>query len=270
METRPSNIVALWCWYHGGSFRGYQSQPEGPTVQETVLKGLRSAGFERNPVPSGRTDLGVHARMQVLSMRVVEGVTPAAVAPRLNPHLPETVGIALSKPASPRFNAAWSAAGKEYRYRLALGEVPGWEQAAWRVDVKPERLAALLGAAVGTRDFFAFHDKSSPVRRRTLERADVVDLGKGLVDVRLVGDAFGRFMVRYLVGTAVAVARGELEEERYLAALSSPGPIGAKKAPALGLVLWEVRYPPHLDPFTPQERAGAKGVPRTPPFLEGA
>lgn len=262
----PSRLVALWCWYHGGGFRGYQSQPQGPTVQDTVKQALRSAGLSRNPVPSGRTDLGVHARMQVLSLRVVEGVSPEEVAPLVSAALPRSVGIALSRLAPPRFNAAWCASGKEYRYRLLLEDDARWAPNAWRADVKVERLAELLAAAVGTRDFFAFHDKSSTQKPRRLRSAKVLESG-GRVDVRLIGDGFGRYMVRYLVGAAVAVARGEVREDDYRRALEAPVPFDAPKAPAQGLVLWEVEYPRELDPFTAEERRLAPGVPGEPPFV---
>src|SRR5688572_6233230 len=135
MKEQPSRIVAPWCWYHGGAFRGYQSQPVGPTVQDTLMAALREAGFSRNPVPSGRTDLGVHARMQVLGMRVVEDVAPEDVAERLNAVLPPSVGIALSRPAPRKFHPQWQAQAKEYRYRLLLKDDPAWAPYAWRVDV---------------------------------------------------------------------------------------------------------------------------------------
>lgn len=263
----PSRIVALWCWYHGGGFRGYQSQPQGPTVQDTLKAALRAAGLERNPVPSGRTDLGVHARMQVLSLRVVEGVSAEEVAPRLNAVLPRGVGIARSREAPARFNAAWCANAKAYRYRLLLADEPAWAAHAWRVDVDVARVAALLERAVGTRDFFAFHDKSSAQKPRTLRRVEVVERG-GRVDVRLVGDGFGRYMVRFLVGAAVGVARGEVREADYQRALEAPVPFDAPKAPPQGLVLWDVGYPRELDPFTAEERRLAPGVPGEPPFVD--
>lgn len=263
----PSRIVALWCWYHGGGFRGYQSQPQGPTVQDTMKAALRAAGLERNPVPSGRTDLGVHARMQVLSLRVVEGVPAEAVATRLNAVLPKDVGIALGRDAPPRFNAAWCASRKLYRYRLLVRDDAAWAQHGWRVDVDAGRVRALLERAVGTRDFFAFHDKSSAQKARTLRNVEVVERD-GRVDVRFEGDGFGRYMVRFLVGAAVGVARGEVREDDYLRALEAPVPFDAPKAPPQGLVLWEVGYPRELDPFTAEERRLAPGVPGEPPFVD--
>lgn len=264
----PSRLVALWCWYHGGAFRGYQAQLQGPTVQQTLLTALRAAGLMRKPVPSGRTDLGVHARMQVLSMRVVEGVPPPLVAAHVSPWLPPGLGLACSCEAPPKFNAAWSASGKEYRYRLLLADDPVWEPWAWRVDVDPARLASLLQRVAGTRDFSAFHDGSSAPRLRRLRSVSLHERGGGRLDVRVLGDGFARYMVRFLVGAAVAVARGELPEETFDAALERAQPFTKRRAPPGGLVLWEVEYPPGLDPFPPEVRQRAAGVPGAPPFVE--
>jgi tRNA pseudouridine38-40 synthase len=262
-----SRITALWCWYHGGPFRGYQSQAQGPTIQGELVKAMRASGFDRGPVAAGRTDLGVHARMQVVSFRVDDAVGIEHLAALLNVRLPPGVGIAAVTHAPLKFSAQWKAAGKEYRYRLLLQDDPAWIGCAWRVDVEPARVERLLQRAVGTRDFWAFHEKASPRLLRTLSKVEVVESTPGRVDIRLTGSGFGRYQVRYLVGGAVAVARGELREEDFVAGLEQGIEFRGTKAPAQGLTLWEVFYPPAFDPFSAQLRAASAGVPREPPFV---
>ena len=147
-----SRITALWCWYHGGPFRGYQSQSVGPTIQGELISAMRASGFDRGPVAAGRTDLGVHARMQVVSFRVPETVPRIEIAPRINRLLPPGLGIGEAFDAPLKFSAQWKATGKEYRYRLLLENDPAWAPYAWRVDVDPARVDRLLQHAVGTRD----------------------------------------------------------------------------------------------------------------------
>ncbi|MFL5344723.1 MAG: tRNA pseudouridine synthase A [Hyalangium sp.] len=271
--------ACLWSWYRGGTFRGFQRQAEGPTVQEVLERALREAGVASGGVmPAGRTDRGVHARMQVVSLRLQPGDSAEALAARLPARLPPELGLCVARRPHPSFHSQWSAAGKTYRYRVQLaGKVaPEWLPYVLEVareprlapyDIAPGRLAELLGMAVGQRDFSAFHESSSPRKPRTLESATVKELGGGLFELILRGDAFARYQVRYLVGSALLTAAGGLPEERWRAALESGEAIPGLKAAAAGLVLWEVRYPPELDPFTPAERAAPPGLPEGPPFL---
>jgi tRNA pseudouridine38-40 synthase len=273
--------AALWIWYRGGNFHGFQRQVRGPTVQDTLEAALKQAGVPATVMASGRTDRGVHARMQVVSVRLPSDDSPEALAQRLPALLPEGLGLCVARRPHPSFHSQWSASGKTYHYRVQLG---GRVSEAWRPfacdvseeprlegrAVRPERFAELLGAAVGTRDFFAFHESSSPRKPRTLESATLHALGEGLYEARLTGDGFARYQVRYLVGSTLLTAAGLLPEEQLRAALETGTSIPGLKAPSAGLVLWEVRYPAHLDPFTSEERARAPALPEGPPFLSGS
>jgi tRNA pseudouridine38-40 synthase len=270
--------VALWIWYRGGAFRGFQRQPQGPTLQEALETALQEVGVPATVMPSGRTDRGVHARMQVVSLRLEEGDSAEALAARLPARLPPDLGLCVARKPHPSFHSQWSAGGKTYRYRVQLaGTVaPEWRPYVMEVaaeprlaphDITPERLLELLKRAEGTRDFTAFHENSSPRKPRTLESATLHALGGGLFEVILRGDAFARYQVRYLVGSALLTAAGQLPEDQWRAALERGERIPGLKAEAAGLVLWDVRYPAKLDPFTPAERAAPPGLPVGPPFL---
>lgn len=251
---------------------------EGPTVQDALEGALGRAGSPATVMPSGRTDRGVHARMQVISLRLPEDVPPEALPARLAPHLPADVGLCVARRPPGAFHAQWSASGKEYRYHLTLGAPPpeAWRPYALDVAaeaalqpgqrVTAERLEALLARAVGTRDFTAFHERSSPQKPRTLQAATLRELGGGLFEARLEGAGFARYQVRYLVGSALKVAAGLLSEEQWRAALDAGAALAGFKAPAHGLVLWEVRYPSAVDPFGPDERLHPPGLPDAPPF----
>jgi tRNA pseudouridine38-40 synthase len=269
--------AALWIWYRGTDFLGFQRQPEGLTVQEALEDAMRKAGVPYPIMPAGRTDRGVHARMQVASVRLPPCYTSEMLAERLPPHAPPGIGLCVARRPPEGFHAQWSAVGKEYRYRVQLG---GSVAEAWRpfameaaieprlegLTLRPERVAELLGATVGRRDFYAFHEHSSLRKPRTLESATLHELGGGLFEIRLRGDGFGRYQVRYLVGSTLLTAAGGLSEELFRSALESGTTIPGLKAPAKGLVLWEVRYPSDKDPFPPEERARAPGLPSAPPF----
>lgn len=236
-------IVALWCWYRGAEFYGYQQQQERRTVQAELLKAFAAAGLSRNPVVAGRTDKFVSARMQVLSARLEPEIPAADVVPRLNAVLPGDLGIHLAREAKTGFHAAWSANSKEYRYTLRHDEVG---------ELELLREAAAL--IPGTRDFKAFHFKTSETKHRTVNSVELVPTAEGLT-LRFVGEGFARHMVRMLVGGITAVSRGAVKLEHYKAGLFEQRNFYCPTAPPEPLTLWNVGYPPELDPFTLEERA---------------
>jgi tRNA pseudouridine38-40 synthase len=246
----------MWWWYHGQAFAGYQSQRTGSTVQDTIVSLLRQEGLQINPVAAGRTDAGVHARMQVLSCRLPDRHDLTALASSIQAKQPPFLGLYALAPADPKFHAHFSAAGKTYRYRLSLGDSPQWNAFAWRCSpsLDVERVLALLSACVGTHRFDAFHDKSSSLTPRTITQVALESQAPRVYSLRIEGLGFARYQIRFLVGAAVQVALGEKTEPDFFAALRAQENRHFTRAPAAGLTLWEVQYPPALHPFVTLRR----------------
>jgi tRNA pseudouridine38-40 synthase len=255
-------------WYRGDRFQGWQSQRTGRSVQETLEAALAAHGVETRPMAAGRTDRGVHARCQPVSLRAPVDVDPGTLTMLGG----DGWGVAAVVLAPEGFHAQWSSASKEYRYRLATGTVPpAWAGLVWQTASHPRlggrsidlaRVRAALEHAVGTRDFSALHAASSVRRPRTLQGVSW-SARDGVVEVGLRGDAFGRYGVRLLVGGAVLVGAGLVDEGTWQRALGSAVPFEGLRAPAGGLTLWSVDYPGRLDPF-----AGVSPrLPGAPPFV---
>lgn len=270
--------IALWIWYRGEFFRGFQAQAEGPTVQDSIAHRLRAIGIRSSPCPAGRTDKGVHARMQVLSLRSAP-IAAEELFGRLSDPPGRGWGVCCARSARAGFHAQWSSAGKEYRYRLRLDprSAAAWEPYSWAPGEHPRlaaskvdlaRLADALRALEGTRDFSAFHESSSARCLRTIQTAQLLDCRSGLLDIRIRGDRFGRHQIRFMVGAAAAVAAGQLAEEVFLRSIEQATPLPGLRAPARGLVLWDVCYPAAMDPFDRSDRARAAALPPEPPFTE--
>lgn len=239
----PFRVVALWCWYRGEGFAGFQQQQQLRTVQGELLSAFARAGLERNPVVSGRTDKGVSARMQVLSGRLHDALSVDEAAARLRAQLPSDLGLYLLKEARPKFHAAWSATSKEYRYLVpsaALGD--------------RARLAEAAALVPGTRDFRVFHFRTSALKPRTVRAVELLDTPEGLV-LRFEGDGFARYMVRMLTAALLGVSRGEVSLDTLRAGLEQQRNFRCPKAPPEPLTLWSIGYPEGEDPFTPGERA---------------
>lgn len=243
MRDTPFAVVALWCWYDGRAFHGYQAQQGVRTVQSEILRAFADAKLPRNPVVAGRTDKGVSARMQVLSAKVLRDIEPQSVADQLAPHLPKDLGVVMSRGAPQGFHAAFSATSKTYQYEVS-------HEAAGDVSLLREAAALIPG----TRDFRVFHFKTSDVRPRRVDSVDVIEHERG-VTLRFVGAQFARYMVRMLTGALTAVSNGTLPLDTFRAGLIEQQSFHCPTAPAEALTLWDVGYPEDVDPFPAEARA---------------
>ncbi|HEY0716297.1 MAG TPA: tRNA pseudouridine(38-40) synthase TruA [Streptosporangiaceae bacterium] len=251
--------------YDGSDFSGWASQPGRRTVQgvleEALGRVLRLSGPARLTV-AGRTDAGVHAEGQTAHVDVPRSGWAAAPPGRLlwslAGVLPPDVRVRALAPAPPGFDARFSALWRRYRYRVCdfpAGADPLrrhdtlWHPRPLRVD----RMNAAAGPLLGEHDFAAFcrrREGATTVRRLlrldwARDRAAGWSEEPGVAVATVVADAFCHHMVRAMVGALIAVGedRRELGWPRQL--LSAAVRDGAVHvAPAHGLCLAEVRYPP--------------------------
>ena len=246
--------------YDGAPFAGWQLQPKVATVQDAVEAAVAAlCGVPREGVrvhASGRTDAGVHARGQVVSL------TPPGNGPRLplkswtsglNAHLPETVACVRAEEAPDGFDARRWARGKRYLYTLRNCEVraPLWRTRAWEIR-RPLDVAAMQRAAtflLGRHDFSAFRAADCPASNpvRELRRLELLPDARDPAVWHLAAEAtaFLKHMVRNLAGTLVEVGHQKRAPESLLLLLAGRDRTRAGvTAPPHGLVLDEVFYLP--------------------------
>lgn len=248
--------LALTVSYNGSGFAGFARQPGLVTVQGKLEEALSIAlRREVETVGAGRTDAGVHALGQVVSVQADEpDVDRSALLRSLNALVGDGIVVTGIRVASADFSARHSAIAREYRYRIVPGPVPPlflapyswWVKNALDLGAMREAAASLLGE----HDFRSFCVASSAEGIRTFRRLDVVEIGPEIVlgehsvVVRVIGNAFLHSMVRTIVGSLVEVGAGRkpaawLAEARDACDRSAAGPT----APAKGLTLWHVTYP---------------------------
>lgn len=213
-RTRSTTRIALGIEYDGSAFNGWQSQPDGKTVQDALEAALSTVAAAPIRVHcAGRTDAGVHALCQVAHFETNAQRPDTAWVRGVNANLPSTVAVRWAQPVSEGFHARFSAQGRRYRYVLLnRPQRPAlWTRyAGWHhMPLDAEAMQAAAQLWLGEHDFSAFRaaecQAKSPVK--TLYRADVSRAGDWVV-FDFHASAFLHHMVRNLVGTLVYVGKG--------------------------------------------------------------
>jgi tRNA pseudouridine38-40 synthase len=203
--------------YDGSGFVGWQRQPGGPSIQESLEAAV--AAFCRATVTvtaAGRTDAGVHAEGQVAHLDLEREVPPERIAGALNAHLrPLPIAVLEAHRVPDRFHARFDAVARHYRYTLLNRRAPPTllRGRVWHVPVPldAERMHAAAQVLVGRHDFTSFRSSAcqsaSPVK--SLRLIHVRRVGER-VEIAVSARSFLHHQVRNIVGTLKLV--GEARE----------------------------------------------------------
>lgn len=247
--------------YDGTSYYGFQRQHNAQTTIQAALERVlsRLSSHRVSLLASGRTDAGVHARIQVAHCDVPAQVVQRYDLERLeqsaNAMLPRDIRIFRIEITSPKFHAIRDVKKKTYLYFIDPSPicVPELKNYVWSLRI-PLNWAAIEKATAyleGTHDFTAFCSSGSSVKttKRTIYEArwgKIDGFGfhsSSLVALRITGSGFLKHMVRTIVGTLVFIGQGRGKPELINKALSdkkrsTTGPT----APPQGLWLWDILY----------------------------
>ena len=228
--------------YDGSAYHGFQYQANVATIQCELEAALdRVAKREGRVVGAGRTDAGVHASGQVIAVYVHWQHSLPALQRAWNVNLPDAITVRKVQAVPEGFHPRLSAVSRTYRYTIwqgpggtgkSVGQAPKRSPLTDRFalyEVRSLNLAAMQEAAlglVGSHDFATFGQPpqgESTVRAVRAAEWQVVEEnlpqlgdypGRRLV-FTITANAFLRQMVRSIVGSLLAVGRGEWACERF-------------------------------------------------------
>ncbi len=236
--------------YEGTRYDGWQRQGNTENTVQGRLEALlsRTVGEAVEVHGCGRTDAGVHARMQVCHFDVPDRVNEPELLSALRQYLPEDIAALALAETEPRFHARLSCREKTYVYRINTGETRDVFRRRFEL-FSPGSLdeAAMAEAArllTGTHDYRAFTNNHR-TKKSTVRTVTGIRLTRDgdRLSLWFTGDGFLYNMVRIMTGTLLEVGEGKRRPQDMTAILESldraqAGPM----APAQGLTLWEVKY----------------------------
>lgn len=223
--------------------------------------------FEPTITCAGRTDAGVHAHGQVITVDVPDRPAALADLERLRRSLDRLSGAAIAVAAvrivPDDFDARQNAIARTYRYVVENRPVgdPTLRSLVWHVPsaLAIDRMNAAASYFVGTHDFSSFCRRKSfvdldgTVGEATRIRTVTTSAWKrslpddGLLEFWITATSFCQQMVRSLVGTTVDVGLGHREVADVATMLSAGDRNAAGRvAPPQGLSLRAVIYPDPL------------------------
>ncbi|HIZ20318.1 MAG TPA: tRNA pseudouridine(38-40) synthase TruA [Firmicutes bacterium] len=237
--------------YDGTAYHGWQAQPNGVTVQQTLQDAVQAVTGVRSGITGcSRTDAGVHAEMFCCTLETASPLRGQKLCAALNAHLPRDIAVYGCREVGPDFHPRYDARGKRYLYRIwnEPQRNPFWEGRAlhYRRPLDVERLDRAAKDYLGSHDFAPFCAAGSSVEDtvRTVRACGLSRQG-GLVVFAVEADGFLYNMVRIMVGTLLEMAAGRRPYDDIPAVFAAGDRAAAgMTAPAHGLILDRVFYGP--------------------------
>ena len=235
--------------YDGTAYHGWQVQPNGKTVQETVQNALEKLlGTRPDLTGCSRTDAGVHALEFCCHFYCEDSFPETAFKKGLDSLLPEDISVKDCFPVPDSFHARYSSLGKTYVYRIYNSPVrdPFICRYSWWIErpLDTEKMQKFCYLIVGKHDFEGFSSSGRTVQDtvREVKECTVSKSGDEIL-IKITADGFLYNMVRIIVGTAVGVSDGRISLSQTQENLSSPErSLAGITAPPNGLFLEKVLY----------------------------
>ncbi len=238
--------------YDGTDYHGWQFQPNGISVQETVEKALSVVAREKISVTgAGRTDAGVHASFYVAHFDTENHLLDnQKILHSLNCLLPADIAIQSVFKVYSDAHARFDASSRTYKYYITNTKNPFARRYAAKEARSPE-IEIMNEAArklFDYEDFTSFSKLGTDVKTNNckVSLAQWTDEGNRIV-FTVRADRFLRNMVRAIVGTLLEVGFGKMSVDDFCKIIEARDRCAAgASVDAKGLFLTDIGYPEEL------------------------
>ena len=233
--------------YDGSPFYGWQMQDNVVTVQGDLEWALLPLGDGKRikVIGAGRTDTGVHAFGQVAHFDLDTRLPLDEIQNAINARTQAGIEVLSLEAVNDDFHARFSARKRYYIYQVYTGKSLLYRNQSWHIPLfKIDNLNAIAALTLGEHDFLSI-SKYNPELDHTLCTVYESQWTKSgsMITFHIRANRFLHHMVRYLVGTMVAVGQGKFTREEFLHLLNNPQRnVRIFKAPPNGLILKQVSY----------------------------
>jgi len=243
----------IYISFKGSNYHGWQIQPNAVTVQQVVENALCTIlGKKTALTGAGRTDSGVHARIFCAhfdseSPHLSENIS---LIYRLNSYLPKDISVLYLSEVYPDAHARFSALSRTYKYYITRTKDPFSEDFTWFLqnDVNLDMMNRACVVLMKYKDFTSFcrlHSDAETNECTIFQAFWEQHAGKMIFTIK--ADRFLRNMVRAIVGTMIQVGKGKTDINEFeKIILAKERSKAGMSAPAQGLFLEEIEYPPEI------------------------
>lgn len=234
--------------FDGTAYHGWQIQPNGASVQETLQKALST--LLRQPtevVGAGRTDAGVHARMMVAHMDTSVELDCAQLVYKSNKLLPHDIAVQRIWPVEDDMHARFSATSRTYQYHIHTSKSPFLRHYSWQVTfpLDFDRMNEAANRLLQYEDFTSFSkvDTDTKTNLCHITEAHWRQVEEASWVFTITANRFLRNMVRAIVGTLVEVGRGRMTVDDFCRVIEQKNRCSAgESVPGHALFLTDVSY----------------------------
>lgn len=234
--------------YNGENYHGWQTQPNAPTVQETLERAFSVVLRQNISITGcGRTDTGVHAEFYVAHFDTydINGKIGDLIH-KMNSFLPKDIAIYNIEPVGDDFNARFSAVKRSYRYWIHTRKDPFLDRSSWLVPypIDIEKMNQACKILMQHTDFASFC-KAGSDNKTTICHISSAQWTQDAhrIKFEITADRFLRNMVRAIVGTMVDLGLGKTSLADFENIIKSHKRSSAgQSVPAKGLALVDIRY----------------------------